>query len=240
MSDYLRRLVQRERGVAPVIEPRLPSRFEPWPGHGRPFADASAEPLDVSGEIAAAPARAEDAPPPAPCSSTTVGEGVERAALGNRTETAAQVFSPPGETTRDALRDDRAEDAAPTSQGADSKPAFAVRPLSAKRQETQRAQAPEARAAFDDREAAPSFWGAQMVASASGPNPVGSAGGTRRADRAGGAAPAPHARETIVEVRIGRIDVRATPAPTAAPPPRAPPDRPRRSLDDFLSGGRKR
>lgn len=243
MSDFLARLAARALGTEAVLVPRLPSLFEPAGG----ASALSAAPLESAVEREApAPAAAHarqvaavDIPPaphaastmlaPAPlCLPVTERESFVPARTPHDVERRASV---PGDTVRS-----RGHEAPPVPPVATaphapplSPPSPPVAPRSA-RIAPQRAMsvptpAAPARASVQAAPAAAVASRASQPRSAASPAPP-------RPRAQVPAMPAAPATETVVQVSIGRIEVRAAPA-TSAPSRRRDEPRPTR-LDDYL------
>ena len=218
--SFLSRLLERHREDGStslaLLEPRLPSRFEPVTGAETRLDLAP----DVSGE---APARAA-APPPAPA---RAGHGAPSPGDRRPPETAEARVS----AVRSAL------DTAPRTIDAPSPPIARDAPSNAPVREGARPADPARAPATDAAELAP-------APSAARPPAVTAVGrgshdalvppaspSTRRMARERDTAPL--GSEPTVHVTIGRVDVRAVFPPVPASPHPVPP-RETRSLEEYL------
>ena len=191
MTAHLRRLVARSRGTLPIVQPRLPARFESWSDDTLPPASEAmaSAPTEQGGRNGVAiPASATVAPPPR----AEPRQAEPRSKAVRRDDTPRAVPTPP-------------EHAAPESLVVANvaTPGVPVPSHDIPADATMAPQPAEPRAAHFRR--AP---GSPITAAVPG-----------RA-RAAASPAAAERTETVVHVTIGRVDVRAVATPPAAPAPR--------------------
>ena len=240
MSDFLDRLAARAIGSGAALAPRLPSLFEPLPrAPVMPPADESEAPARAREASPAVPPVPDVAPPPrAPTHARESIEPraarvapVERPALPTTAGTAADVPHAPMPSPPRAASPVRAIGAeqastppTPERPAVTSSFAFPRPPRVARtRRETASAPAPNGVLL-----AAPApVFASTGAASTRSERTVAARAAAARAEGKADAA-----REPVVHVSIGRLEVRATPA-AAAPPRRRDGPQPG-SLDDYL------
>jgi hypothetical protein len=253
MSNFLDNLASRSLGLAPVVQPRLASRFEPPPGTAR---FPSFEPAEDAGLERSVEGEAQHARPEARQPETRVVED----------RRAVPIRPPAAPREERAERESRAA-APPRQQSHPPRPAMAahvpVRPVETRAQNAQTdvaAAPPHApRSSFAEgaqpREAVRGEASSSVDAAALDNRIrrlMANNFNVREGNEAAGGTPVAHlpARQDeppektqTIRVTIGRIDVRAVTAPAPQEPRRAPArPAPQLSLADYLKqrgGGRR-
>ncbi len=209
MTHFLARLVERTRGTAARVEPLIASRFAPAPGPELPV-----EPEVAAPQVRAAVEAGKTAAQPL----VTKTEFSERPAeLRNEGEEIPQLFEP----TEGQIKVVRERLLVPPTVPTASLSLVVRRPGTAEHERNP-----------DSKPAAPS--------SSNRPAPV-----RARSRPAPPLRPAdlpneqPAGKRPIVRVTIGRIEVRAAPAPAAAPRRAAKEAQPALSLDAYLKSRRE-
>jgi hypothetical protein len=231
VSAYVGRLIARAHGRLPVVRPRLPSRFEPAPG--------------LAADFGAIPTVDEEAPvePAAPgrTAAVEIAPATRPMALeasnGRRQGTPAPTATPPLFAEAPPIATASKALPAPPEAQADMPVSEAAAPIALPPTPPRAAMAPFPAVPREVGQAAPYAIAAGeepavasvALAAASLPERGQRTEPSRRAPSEGG--------DTVVHVTIGRVDVRAIVTEPAKPAPR--PQRPRRSLDDYLAGMRR-
>ncbi|MFC5742701.1 hypothetical protein [Dyella tabacisoli] len=268
MNNYLGQLIARSRGDLPLLQPRLPGRFEPVNGHDQPDSGPHSEP--------AAPVTALSAPAPTP-TPARASVSTANATVSPPVSETLRRFMPDRHST-DIVTPPSAKDTHSTGTPATSTPQASEppRPITGQRSvaaqvspaATTIVQAPSPRGAsrihvdhLDGEQVRPMRHRLDQTppaivdtASEETPSPPSAHRATSMlvspqvhtppartsADHASSRIPAVNEHhETVVHVTIGRVDVRAIAAP--APKPSVRQESPRRSsLDDYLSGTPRR
>jgi hypothetical protein len=281
-TDFLSRIAAKAVGAAPLVEPRLPSRFETRPEGPAETGPAWQEPLETEVEISAAPAVPARRRPAVELAATGPGPTEAEAAdpvdearprsprEAGRAERAAAAAQPPPlptprlvAVTEPAPASRRTEEAhamadvprpllVPPPQAEPRKPPLSAtpppdpEPFPPPARERGRPSPPAPEAAESDRpvpnrleeparSSRPQAVAPDLAIRMPEVRPRPTRGEIRAAE------PAPPPRPPVVNITIGRVEVRAPAA--AAPPPRpARPSRPEpQSLADYLKqrGGRR-
>ena len=249
MNGFLARLAAKELGTAPALAPRLASRFETEPAHS-PMSLESIATRDDETPSPQAPHGAapdEDTIPQraardAAATFAESGEAVkndaavaEREASPARTPQRSSPSDAQSPATQTIVRETilertrpAARDSSPTANTMPSP--LRVVPAELRIVEPQVTQAEPAERAESDVLPAPTSDDAKPPQTS--PSHVSSRAMSSRADDAGSA----KTTETIVNVSIGRIEVRATPSAKSSPPSRREAAAQPMRLEEYLRG----